>query len=53
MVDAASDILTNFKDGSTESIWCVFKSYIQRSIETFIPVKKLGTKKSTLDNQGN
>ena len=46
MSEAASDILSNFQDKNVEEIWSAFKSYIHSGIKKFIPVKKIGSKRS-------
>ena len=46
MSEAASDILSNFQDKSVEEIWSAFKSYIHSGIKKFIPVKKIGSKRT-------
>ena len=41
-----NDIPNNFKNKSVEEIWNAFESALQQGISQFVPVKKIGVKKS-------
>ena len=46
MAKKKTEILENFQQESVEEIWNTFKTALQKGISQFVPIKKIGSKKS-------
>ena len=46
MAGKKTEILNNLYQKSVEDMWTAVKSAIQNGVSEFVPIKKIGTKKS-------